>query len=78
MCCGAPIQAGEIATYYPVGTIAGVSKAKLCHIGGVDGKSVRCTEELRKKYASDKGLNKYAGDGLDARYEDDCKDRCGL
>lgn len=41
-------------------------------------------EDLEKLRASmlantiDKSLNDYAGDGLDARWEDSCKDACGL
>lgn len=48
ICCGAEIGAGEWVTYYPAGTIAGVTEGKICHPGGLDGTSVRCTENLRK------------------------------
>lgn len=76
-CCGKMIQPGSMADYYPVGTIAGVHKPAIAHIGGLDGKSTVCFNELKRKQ-EDKGLNDYAGDGLDARYEDSCKDSCGL
>ena len=76
-CCGAEIKAGVIATYYPIGSIAGVNKSAIAHIGGLDGTSQVCFNHLKAKVA-DKSLNSYAGDGLDQRYEDDCKDRCGL
>ena len=77
-CCGQPIAAGEMADYYPVGTIAGRSEAAIAHIGGLDGNSAKCTAELRKQYVEQKAVNDYAGDGLDARYEDQCRDICGL
>lgn len=76
MACGGRIAAGEIATYYPAGTIAGVHTGKIAHCGGLDGTSARCSAELRKKHESP--LNDFAGDGLDARYEDFCRDACGL
>lgn len=75
-CCGAQIKAGELATYYPVGTIAGVHEGKIAHMGGLDGNSRRCADELRK--GKDAGANDYAGDGLDARWEDSMRDACGL
>lgn len=75
-CCGAPIKVGETVQYYPVGTIMGVSEGRIAHVGGLDGNSVRCFTELRKQTV-DAGANDYAGDGLDARYEDDCRDICG-
>lgn len=76
MCCGGRIEAGQIADYYPVGTIAGVTESKLAHLKAVDGNSVACSEEFKRRDAA--SLNSYAGDGLDSRYEDDCKDKCGL
>jgi len=76
ICCGGIIAAGSIAEYYPVGTIAGVSEGKLAHINAVNGSSVACAVELRNK--QDSGLNSMAGDGLDERYEDQCRDDCGL
>lgn len=75
-CCGAQITVGAIATYYPIGTIAGVHVAKIAHVGGLDGTSQVCFNNLKAR--ADNSLNAYAGDGLDQRYEDDCKDRCGL
>lgn len=33
---------------------------------------------LAKSLEVDRSVNDYAGDGLDQRYEDDCKERCGL
>jgi len=76
-CCGAAIAAGETVTYYPPGTIANVSVGKIAHVGGLDGNSVRCTVELRKQFAERAAVNDYAGDGLDARWEDQCADVCG-
>lgn len=77
ICCGATIKAGSIATFYPVGTIAGVTESKIGHIGGIDGTSVACFNHLKANRV-DQNLNDYAGDGLDARYEDDCARMCGL
>lgn len=76
MCCGGIIQPGQIADYYPVGTIAGVHESKIAHLKAVEGNSQVCQAELQKK--ADKSLNDYAGDGLDTRWEDSCKDSCGL
>ena len=79
ICCGSPIKAGEIATFYPAGTIASIHEGKIGHIGGLDGTSQKCFANLKaKSLVIDAGLNDYAGDGLDARYEDDCAARCGL
>lgn len=72
-CCGALIKAGDVATYYPPGTIAGRTVGAIAHIGGLDGNSARCTAVLREQMA----VNDYAGAGLDARYEDQCSDMCG-
>ena len=77
ICCGAEIKAGEFATYYPSGTIAGITEGKLCHSGGLDGTSHKCYQELKKKHET-ASINDYAGDGLDSRYEDQCRDICGL
>jgi hypothetical protein len=78
--CGGIIKAGSIATYYPVGTptAKAVGGACIAHIGGLDGNSQRCAAILREKYLEDAATNDYAGDGLDARYEDDCARACGL
>jgi hypothetical protein len=76
-CCGAQIKAGEFATYYPAGTIASVSEGRIAHIGGLEGNSQKCAGNIGAKMV-DRGLNDYAGDGLDARYEDDCARACGL
>lgn len=78
LCCGKRIEPGEWATYYPIGTIRGESQGKLAHLNGVDGNSLKCAEYLREKLTTDASVNDYAGDGLDARYEDDCRERCGL
>lgn len=72
-CCGATIKAGEMADYFPIGTIKGVTEARIAHIGGLDGNSARCSAELRRQH----DVNAYAGDGLDMRYEDQCSDICG-
>jgi hypothetical protein len=78
--CGGTIKAGSIATYYPIGTPTATALGGACiaHIGGLDGNSQRCADVLRAKYIEDQNTNDYAGDGLDARYEDDCASRCGL
>jgi hypothetical protein len=76
-CCGAPIKRGELATFYPVGTIAGVSEGRIAHLGGLDGTSQKCFNVLRAKVV-DAAVNDYAGDGLDARWEDEGRDICGL
>lgn len=47
-CCGATINAGELADYYPVGTIASRTTPAIAHIGGLDGNSARCTANLRQ------------------------------
>lgn len=78
ICCGAEIQSGEMVTYYPAGTIAGITEGKIGHIGGLDGNSAKCSNVTRAQMIADKNLNDYAGDGLDQRWEDDCRDRCGL
>ena len=76
-CCGVTINVGELATYYPAGAVAGVwMAARIAHMGGLDGNSGRCALNLREKL--DANTNDYAGDGLDARYEDECAARCGL
>jgi hypothetical protein len=74
-CCGARIEAGEVATYYPVGTIAGRVTGAIAHVGGLDGNSARCTGVIRA--AMNAAVNDYAGDGLDARWEDQGGEICG-
>jgi hypothetical protein len=69
-CCGAPIAAGELADYYPIGTIAGVNEGRVAHIGGLDGNSPRCAAEIRQKHDRD-----YAD--VDRAYEDQCAEICG-
>ena len=61
---------------YPAGTIAGIKEAKIGHNGGLDGSSLNCAAIL--KASVDASINDFAGDGLDARYEDSCRDICGL
>ena len=46
-CCGATINAGELADYYPAGTIASRTTPAIAHIGGLDGTSARCASEIR-------------------------------
>jgi hypothetical protein len=75
-CCGATIKAGELATYYPAGTIAGISAGRIAHIGGLDGNSAKCSGIIKAAY--DAAANDFAGDGLDSRYEDECARNCGL
>ena len=76
-CCGTQIKAGEIATYYPAGTIASMSAGAIAHMGGLDGNSRRCADELRRR-SIDSATNDYAGDGFDERNEDAMRDICGL
>jgi len=89
VCCGAEIKAGESAEYFPVGTIGSTNTPQIGHVGGLDGTGARCTAEIRKRdypeyhaetvarEAARRAVNDYAGDGLDARYEDQCADICG-
>jgi hypothetical protein len=77
VCCGGPIKAGDWVSYYPLGTIAGISEGKVAHVGGLEGNSAKCAGIIRSS-GVDHNLNDYAGDGLDARYEDDCAEACGL
>jgi hypothetical protein len=69
-CCGAEIKAGEIADYYPVGTIASRTTGAIAHMGGLDGNSARCAGEIAKR--RDPGFV-----DLDRMYEDQCADICG-
>jgi hypothetical protein len=82
--CGARIEAGDFATYYPpnyfpYGMIKDADKGHLKHIENAAGDSLRCYAELKKRHAEQeqKAVNDYAGDGLDSRYEDNCSDICG-
>lgn len=69
-CCGAEIKAGEIADYYPPGTIASVNEGRIAHIGGLDGNSARCSSEIAKRRDRDFV-------DLDRMYEDQCAEICG-
>ncbi len=69
MCCGGTIQPGQIADFYPVGTIAGVHTSAIAHLKAVEGNSIACSEQLKKQHVADP---------IDTRYEDDCAERCGL
>ena len=46
-CCGGAIKTGELATYYPPGTIANQTKGVIAHIGGLDGNSARCAANIK-------------------------------
>lgn len=46
-CCGATINAGEMADYFPVGTIASRTTPAIAHMGGLDGNSARCANNIR-------------------------------
>ena len=46
-CCGAAIEKGELATYYPPPN--GQGRGTVAHIGGLDGNSATCTENIRAK-----------------------------
>jgi hypothetical protein len=69
-CCGATIKAGELADYYPIGTIASRTTAAIAHIGGLDGNSARCTANIKAQ--RDPGFV-----DLDRAYEDQCAEICG-
>lgn len=72
-CCGATINPGEAADYYPVGTILNQTKPQIAHVGGLDGNSGRCFGNLKKKHEQrDSGFV-----DLDRMYEDSCADICG-
>lgn len=77
--CGGRIEAGETATYWPAGSRY-PDRGVLEHVASAwdEGErvSLKCAAVLRAKYQEP--VNAYAGDGLDARYEDDCRDVCGL
>lgn len=70
-CCGATINAGELADYYPVGTIASRTTAAIAHLGGLDGNSARCAMNISKRQA-DSGFA-----DVDRAYEDQCAEICG-
>jgi hypothetical protein len=72
-CCGGAIKAGEMADYYPVGTIASRSTGAIAHMGGLQGNSPRCTGVLRRK----RELEASGGFDVDRAYEDQCADICG-
>jgi hypothetical protein len=55
LCCGATIKAGEMADYYPVGTIASRTTPAIAHVGGLDGNSARCSANLRQDFVRDPG-----------------------
>lgn len=76
ICCGGTIRRGDYVTYYPAGSIAGVNEGKVGHLGGLEGNSSVCCNTLKNRV--DTSTNDFAGDGLDARYEDDCRNICGL
>lgn len=70
-CCGGTINAGDIADYFPAGSLSGRTVAAIAHPGGLDGTSAKCTGVIERSLVND-----YAGDGLDQRYEDQCADQC--
>lgn len=70
-CCGATIQPGETADYFPVGSLLHHTKPAIAHPAGLDGNSARCSGVIAQRLVND-----HAGDGLDQRYEDDCAEIC--
>lgn len=48
-CCGGQILSGEVVTFYPPGTIAGVKSGRVAHVGGLEGTSEHCALILRMK-----------------------------
>jgi hypothetical protein len=71
-CCGATINPGELADYYPVGTLGIRTTAAIAHMGGLDGTLPRCAAEIRDRQSRDAGFV-----DLDRMYEDQCSDICG-
>jgi hypothetical protein len=75
-CCGATIKAGEIADYYPPGSLRRSTGATsnptgaIAHVGGLEGNSGRCAENIAKR--RDPGFV-----DLDRMFEDQCADICG-
>jgi hypothetical protein len=69
-CCGATINAGELADYYPVGTIASRTTPAIAHMGGLDGNSSRCSGEIKRR-------NESGFVDIDRQFEDNCADICG-
>jgi len=66
-CCGVTIKAGDLATYYPVGTIAGVTEGRIAHMGGLEGNSRHCAANLRAAFVKEKEdtqLASYIAEGL--------------
>lgn len=88
-CCGAELKAGQWATYYPPGTIAGRTDGAVAHVGGLEGTSQACYAEMCRTMR-DRGeastlypnvAAKPEHDpgyvDLDKAYEDACSDICG-
>lgn len=71
-CCGARIEAGAWATYYPAGTIAGIDRGSIAHVGGLEGTSPTCAGNIRQRTDLDPGFV-----DLDRAYEDSCSDIVG-
>ena len=70
-CCGATIQPGMMAEYYPVGALGSHrTTAAIAHVGGLDGTSGTCSAEIAKRRDPD-------FIDLDRAYEDQCADICG-
>ena len=65
-CCGATIKAGEMADYFPVGTIASRTTPAIAHVGGLDGNSARCAGNIKPGFVD-----------VDRMFEDQCADICG-
>jgi hypothetical protein len=78
--CGCTIKAGERAEYSPPGT-HGNAEGQIRHMPNVwDGGELvpNCHMSAEARALRDqRAVNDYAGDGLDARYEDDCAAICG-
>ena len=68
-CCGATINAGETADYFPVGTIASQTTPAIAHPGGLDGNSAKCAGIIRHEQQVD---------AFDMRVEDSMAEACGF
>lgn len=49
-CCGGMISVGQIADFYPVGTIAGVHESRIAHLKAMQGESQACSAVLKAKH----------------------------
>jgi hypothetical protein len=80
-CCGARIEVGETATYYPPGAYGENAKGVIVHVAYSWDEGQRVSLECfnnQRKAMEQRAVNDHAGDGLDERWEDAGRDVCGL